>query len=329
MSKDTILVVGGAGYIGSHVNKFLHSQGFNTVVFDNLSRSHPDAVIRGNFFEGDTANIEDLRKVFANHKFRAVMHFAASIAVGESVVNPAKYYRNNVTNTLNLLDVMLENDVKTLIFSSTAAVYGNPNSSPITEDHTLNPINPYGKTKLIVENILKDYDHAYGLKAICLRYFNAAGGDPDGEIKYFPKQESNLIPIALNKLLSDEVLNIFGDDYSTDDGTCMRDYIHIYDLATAHVSALKKLFDGANSAFYNLGNGKGFSVAEVVESIKAVTGQNLKTVISERRAGDPSALMADASKAARELSWIPKYPAIEDMIRHAWQSMNIAEKVNF
>ncbi len=321
MSQDTILVIGGAGYIGSHVNKHLHSQGFNTVVFDNLSRGHASAVVRGSLFEGDTFSVEDLQRVFSKYKFKAVMHFAASIAVGESVENPAKYYRNNVANTLNLLDIMLKHNVKTLIFSSTAAIYGSPNTVPITETHPPAPINPYGKTKLFVESILRDYDHAYGLKSICLRYFNAAGGDPDGEIKYVPKKEMNLIPIALGKLLQNDQLTIFGNDYPTDDGTCIRDYIHIYDIATAHVHALKALFKGHPSTFYNLGNGKGFSVAEVVKSVEKVTGRHLKTIMGPRRAGDPPALVADAHKANKELQWNPQYPNIEDMIRHAWQSM--------
>ena len=323
MQDKTILVVGGAGYIGSHVNKSLHNEGFKTVVFDNLSRGDRSTIIHGDFVKGDTSSPENLNRVFASYKIDAVMHFAAHIAVGESVVNPSKYYHNNVSNTLNLLDAMIENNVRKLIFSSTAAIFGIPQEVPVNEAHPCAPINPYGHSKLMVEKILQDFDHAYGLKSCCLRYFNAAGGDPEGELKQPAKSENNLIPIALRSLLEKNGgLTIFGDDYDTSDGTCVRDYIHVHDLATAHISALKQLLNGAVSSAYNLGNGQGFSVKEVLNSVEKVTGQSLSASVGSRREGDPPVLLADSSKAQKELNWQPEFADLDSIVGHAWNAMN-------
>jgi len=322
MSKKKILVVGGAGYIGSHVNKLLNEAGYETVVFDNLSTGNRKAVTRGLFIQGDMANLDDLERLFSTHKFDAVMHFAACIDVGESVLDPAKYYVNNVVNTLNLLQTMLRHHVKVFIFSSTAAIFGNPEQPEITEEHSCHPINPYGESKLMVEKILRDFDHAYGLKYCALRYFNAAGGDPDGEIPNLKKKESNLIPAVLRSLKNPSAtITIFGDDYPTRDGTGVRDYIHIYDLGAAHITAMKQLLDGGNSACYNLGNGQGFSVKEVIESAEHVTGLKVNSKIGPRREGDPAILLANSAKATQALRWRPQYPELETMIRHAWTAL--------
>ena len=262
-----ILIVGGAGYIGSHLNKEISKKGIKTVIFDNLSYGHRDFVKWGTFEKGDLGNIEDIRSVFRKYPIEAVMHFAAFTYVGESVEDPQKYYLNNVKNTLNLLQVMLEENVKYFVFSSTCATYGNPVEIPITENHPQNPINPYGKGKLIVETVLKDYSDAYGLKYASLRYFNAAGADPDGDVGELHDPETHLIPLILDVAAGKrEDIKIFGTDYDTPDGTCIRDYIHVTDLAEAHILALEYLQNGGKSDFFNLGNGNGFSVKEVIET---------------------------------------------------------------
>lgn len=322
MPRKTILVVGGAGYIGSHVNKMLHEAGYNTVVLDNLTKGNRNAVVCGAFIEGDMADSQCLDLLFQNYPIEAVMHFAASIDVGESIEDPAKYYINNVSNTLNLLNAMLRHSVKKFIFSSSAAVYGLPQENKVSEAHPCHPINPYGQTKLIVEKILHDYDKAYGLKSCCLRYFNAAGGDPQGVIKNYKSKESNLIPVALRSLLQpNSTLTIFGSDYPTPDGTCIRDYIHICDLGSAHIIAMEQLLDGKPSSIYNLGNGAGFSVREVLQTVEKVTGRRLNVMEGPRREGDPPYLVADAQKALRELGWEPQYPSLEAMIEHAWNGL--------
>lgn len=315
-----ILVVGGAGFIGSMVNKMLHTAGYETVVLDNLSYGKRKRVTQGIFVKGDLANRRLLEKIFSQNRFDAVMHFAALIDVGESVTNPSLYYKNNVVATLNLLEVMNKYGVKTFIFSSSAAVYGIPQTQLIKEDHVKNPINPYGQTKLMVENILADYDKAYGLKSISLRYFNATGGDPDGKIKNFNQKKSNLIPIVLAAIKNKTAVTINGSDYPTVDGTCVRDYIHIYDLGTAHIAAMEKLHNGGNSTYYNLGNGNGYSVKEVIKAAEKVTKKTVTTIEGPRRAGDPVFLIADAQKARQELGWVIKYPSLESMIEHAWQA---------
>ncbi|MDD4937810.1 MAG: UDP-glucose 4-epimerase GalE [Candidatus Shapirobacteria bacterium] len=315
-----ILIVGGAGYIGSHINKELNKQGYKTVVFDSLVKGHKEAVKWGEFFEGDLGNIENIREVFKKYPIEAVLHFAAFIEVGESVIDPQKYYQNNVKNTLNLFQVMLETQVKKIIFSSTAATFGNPKYTPIDEKHPQIPINPYGQAKLMVEKILADYDAAYGLKYIALRYFNACGADLETEIGENHNPESHLIPLILDAAAGKrEDIKIFGTDYPTPDGTCVRDYIHVADLAQAHILALKKLVEGGESDQFNLGNGSGFSVKQVIEVAKKVTGIDFKVTEVERRVGDPPILVADSTKAKNILNWQPKYADLETIIDSAWK----------
>ncbi|MDD4938218.1 MAG: UDP-glucose 4-epimerase GalE [Candidatus Shapirobacteria bacterium] len=315
-----ILVVGGAGYIGSHINKELNKEGYKTVIFDSLVKGHKEAVKWGEFFEGDLSDIEQIREVFKKYPIEAVMHFAAFIEVGESVKDPQKYYQNNLENTLNLFQVMLENNVKKIIFSSTAATFGNPEYIPIDEKHPQNPINPYGQAKLMVEKILSDYDNAYELKSVALRYFNACGADLDGEIGENHSPESHLIPLILDAAIGKrEDIKIFGTDYPTPDGTCVRDYIHVIDLAQAHVLALKYLMDKNQSDRFNLGNGNGFSVREVIDMAKKVTGIDFKVTEADRRPGDPPELVADSKKAKEVLRWSPKYADLQVIIDSAWK----------
>jgi len=315
-----ILIVGGAGYIGSHVNKLLSESGYETVILDNLSYGHEEAIKWGHFCKCDLANISDVNKIFEKYDITAVMHFSSFIEVGESVNNPQKYYYNNVVNTMNLLKVMLEHDVKKFIFSSTCATYGIPQKIPLTETHPQNPINPYGRTKLMVERILKDYDSAYGLKSVILRYFNASGADESGIIGENHNPESHLIPLILDAAIGKrENIKIFGTDYDTPDGTCIRDYIHVNDLASAHIQALEYLDEQNESNEFNLGNGKGFSVREVIESVKKVTGKEFNVVEAPRREGDPSVLIGSAKKAKDILNWDPKYTSIDDIVSTAWK----------
>jgi len=314
-----ILIVGGAGYIGSHLNKEISKQGYETVVFDNLSYGHEKFVKWGNFELGDLSNINDIRSIFRKYPIDAVMHFAAFTYVGESVKDPQKYYLNNVKNTLNLLQVMLEEKVKQFVFSSTCATYGNPVEIPITENHPQNPINPYGRGKLIVEQVLKDYSQAYGLKYASLRYFNAAGADPEGEIGELHDPETHLIPLILDVAAGKrDDIKIFGTDYNTPDGTCIRDYIHVTDLADAHILALKYLQDGGKSDVFNLGNGNGFSVKEVIETARKITDKNIMAVEDERRPGDPPILVGSSDKAKKVLKWKPKYDDLDKIIETAW-----------
>ncbi len=316
----TILVVGGAGYIGSHTNKELNKKGYQTVVFDNLSYGHRESVRYGDFILGDIENIEQIRLVFKKYKIDAVMHFSAFIEVGESVTNPQKYYKNNVANTLNLLQVMLENNVKYFIFSSTAATYGNPKEIPITEEHPQEPINPYGQSKLMIEHILRDYAIAYGLRYSPLRYFNASGADIDCEIGEWHNPETHLIPLILDVAIGKkESIKIFGTDYETSDGTCIRDYIHVTDLADAHILALEYLMNGGENTAFNLGNGNGFSVKEVIETVKKVTKKGIKIVESERRVGDPPILLSSSKKAQTTLNWKPKYYELSKIIETSWE----------
>jgi len=314
-----ILIVGGAGYIGSHLNKEISKKGIKTVIFDNLSYGHKDFIKWGIFEQGDLSNIEDIRSVFRKYPIEAVMHFAAFTYVGESVEDPQKYYMNNVKNTLNLLQVMLEENVNYFVFSSTCATYGNPVEIPITESHPQNPINPYGKGKLMVETVLKDYSDAYGFKYASLRYFNAAGADPDGEIGELHDPETHLIPLILDVAAGKrEDVKIFGTDYDTPDGTCIRDYIHVTDLAEAHILALEYLQKGGESNVFNLGNGNGFSVKEVIETAKEITGKDIKAVESNRRPGDPPILIGSSKKAMEILNWKPKYHDLSKIIETAW-----------
>lgn len=314
-----ILIAGGAGYIGSHANKILNRKGYKTVVFDNLSRGHREFAKWGHFVLGDLADKDQLRRCFKTFPIQAVMHYCALCYVGESVDHPAEYYRNNVVNTLNLLDIMVEFGVKFFIFSSTCATYGHPQQTPIIEDHPQQPINPYGKSKLMVEQILKDYDNVYGIHYVCLRYFNAAGADPECEIGEWHEPEPHLIPLVLQVAAGQRThVQIYGTDYDTPDGTCIRDYIHINDLAAAHLSALEYLQQGAPSETFNLGNGCGFSVKEVIGTAEHVTGKTIQIVKTERRPGDPPILVGSSDKARKVLNWHPEYPSLDEIIKTAW-----------
>lgn len=315
-----ILIVGGAGYIGSHINKSLNEKGYDTLIFDSLIYGHKELVKWGTFVLGDLEDINHLRLIFKKYHIDAVMHFSAFASVGESVQDPQKYYINNVKNTLNLLQVMVEFKVKYFIFSSSAATYGMPEENPITETHPQKPINPYGQTKLMVEEILKDYDKAYDFKYISLRYFNAAGADPDTETGEWHNPETHLIPLVLDAAIGRRKnIKIFGTDYDTPDGTCIRDYIHVTDLADAHILALEHIMNGGESTAFNLGNGNGFSVKQVIETARKVTGINIKAEESIRRAGDPDVLVAGSEKAKKILKWKPKYDDLSIIIDSAWK----------
>lgn len=321
-----ILVVGGAGYIGSHMVKMLLSAGHEVVTFDNLSSGHRDAVLGGEFVLGDLADKAMLDAVFTQHCPQAVMHFASFIQVGESVRRPDMYYRNNFCNTLNLLDAMVAHDVKHFIFSSTAAVFGEPDYVPIDEVHPNRPVNPYGRSKWMVEQILADYDRAFGLKSVCLRYFNAAGADPDGQLGERHEPETHLVPLILQVASGRRFeIQVFGRDYDTPDGTCIRDYIHIVDLCSAHLLALQYLAGGNESEQFNLGNGEGFSVQQVIDAVEKVTGRKVKVSDAPRRAGDPARLIANAIKARAKLGWKPVFPDLEVIVRHAWAWENRKE----
>ena len=313
-----ILVTGGAGYIGSHVNKALALAGIETVVIDNLSSGHRELVKWGKLEVGDLGDTTFLNSVFEKYPIDGVIHFAAFKSVGESVTNPEKYYYNNVVNTLHLLKTMREHEVKKIVFSSSAATFGNPEYNPIDEKHPQNPINPYGFTKLVMEKMLADYEKAYGFRYAALRYFNAAGADSEGDIGEWPGSSANLIPLVLDVAAgSRESVSIFGTDWPTDDGTCIRDYVHVTDLAQAHLKALS--FLKTASGCFNLGNGKGFSVKQVVDMAQKVTGKTIKVVKAERRPGDPALLIADATKAKTSLDWKPNYGDLESIVSSAWE----------
>ncbi|MEO6352424.1 MAG: UDP-glucose 4-epimerase GalE [Burkholderiaceae bacterium] len=315
-----VLVVGGAGYIGSHMVQMLLAEGHQVITFDNLSGGFRDAVLGGAFVEGDLADRVALDNVFMLHQPEAVMHFASFIQVGESVKLPDKYYRNNFSNTVNLLDAMVEHGVKRFIFSSTAAIFGEPEYVPIDERHPMRPLNPYGRSKWMVEQMLADYDLAFGLRTVCLRYFNAAGADPAGLLGERHQPETHLIPLVLQAASGRRPhIAVYGRDYDTPDGTCIRDYIHIVDLCSAHLLALNMLRAGGESACFNLGNGAGFSVQQVIDAAQRITGTSIKVVDAERRAGDPARLVADASKARRELGWQPQHAELDSIIADAWR----------
>lgn len=319
-SNKNVLVTGGAGYIGSHTCKALAIKGFTPVTYDNLRYGHEWAVKWGPLEIGDITDKARLFQVMEKYRPVAVMHFAAFAYVGESIKKPDEYYRNNVSGTLTLLEAMRENKIAKIIFSSTCATYGIPDITPIPDDHPQRPINPYGNSKLMVERILRDFDVAYGTRSISLRYFNASGADPDGEIGECHDPETHLIPLALDAALKLRPhIAIFGNDYNTPDGTCVRDYIHIADLAQAHILALQQLMDGAKTTFYNLGNGEGFSVREVINTASRISGYEINVVVSQRRPGDPPVLMGNASRAIRKLGWKPRYSGLETQISHAWQ----------
>ena len=317
---STILVTGGAGYVGSHASKALAAAGHTPVVYDNLSRGHREFARWGPLEVGDLCEAATLDAVFARHRIDAVMHFAALAYVGESVEQPALYYRNNVGGTLELLEAMRRAGVGLIVFSSTCATYGVPERMPITEDLPQQPINPYGATKLMIEQVLRDYAPAYGLRSVALRYFNAAGCDPDGEVGEDHEPETHLIPRVL--MAADGMLpriDVFGTDYPTPDGTCMRDYIHVADLADGHVRALDYLQRGGASSAINLGTGRAFSVREVIAAAERVTGRRIPVHEGPRRAGDPPVLVADATRARTLLGFAPRYSEIEPIVETAWR----------
>ncbi|HVM32379.1 MAG TPA: UDP-glucose 4-epimerase GalE [bacterium] len=316
----TILISGGAGYIGSHAVKEAPKFGFRPVVYDNLSAGHAWAVKGATLVKGDLSNLGLLRRTFAKYRPAAVMHFASHIAVGESVVNPQKYYRDNLTNAMALLSVMLEKKVGYFILSSTAAVYGDPVKVPMPETHPTRPVNPYGDSKWMLERILAWYDSAYGLKSTFLRYFNAAGAYAGGGIGEVHEPESHLIPLVLDAALGRrKAITVFGEDYPTPDGTCIRDYIHVTDLAAAHFLALKRMMRLGESGVFNLGTGRGYSVRQVIRTAEKVTGRPIPVVRGKRRAGDPPRLVASSAKARRVLGWKPKYSSLENILKTAWE----------
>jgi UDP-glucose 4-epimerase len=319
ISGHTILVVGGAGYIGTHMVQGLLGAGHQVIVLDNLCRGHRELIPGGIFVAGDLGDATLLDDIFSRHPVAAVMHFAAFSLVGESVEKPLAYYRNNVSRTVELLDAMVRHGVKNFIFSSTAAVYGEPLSVPIAEDHSCLPTNPYGQTKLTVEHLLADCARRDDLKYISLRYFNAAGADPSGNLGERHEPETHLIPLVLQVATGErERIRIYGTDYPTPDGTCIRDYIHVSDLVQAHTLAMTSLLHGGASAVYNLGNSKGYSVREVIDTARNVTGHSIPATASARRAGDPAVLIADSDKIRRQLGWKPRYEDLKTIIETAW-----------
>jgi len=321
MQKQTnhVLVTGGAGYIGSHACKALAKNGYIPITYDNLIYGHESAVKWGPFENGDILDRQRLEQVIKKYKPDVVMHFAAFTYVGESVTDPAKYYTNNLTGSLNLLEVMRKYHVDKFVFSSTCAIYGVPTNIPITEEHSQLPINPYGRTKSMIEWALQDYCAAYGMRAVSLRYFNAAGADPDGEIREDHNPETHLIPLVLDAALGRRTsIQIYGDDYDTLDGTCIRDYIHVNDLADAHIRAMELMNSRAGFNAYNLGNGNGYSVRQIIDTAEIVTDKKIPFEITERRAGDPPILVGDAEKLKQELDWDPKFKELNKIIQTAW-----------
>ena len=319
-----LLVVGGAGYIGSHMVKQLAASGHSVTVLDNLTTGFRELAKFGELVVGDIQDVNFLENLFKTNSFDGVLHFAANSQVGESVVNPSKYYQNNVSGTLNLLDVMVRHGVKHFIFSSTAATFGNPEYVPIDEKHPQVPINPYGASKLMVERILQDYAAAYGLNSVCLRYFNACGADPEGHLGECHDPETHLIPIILQAASGRrKSISVYGCDYDTPDGTCIRDYIHIEDLCSAHALALTSLVEErlSGAQAFNLGNGTGFSVQQVIDVVSDIVAEDGCSLVVEegpRRAGDPAVLVADAKQAREVLGWQPVYPDLNLIVRHAW-----------
>lgn len=317
---SNILVTGGAGYVGSHTVKQLLSEGHTVVILDNLVCGHREFAQGAKLVASDIGDAQLLKELFSQNRFSAVMHFSAYAYVGESVTNPTKYYQNNVAATLTLLGAMLEAGVHQFIFSSTCATYGNPLKTPITEEHPQNPINPYGATKLMAERILKDYERAYGLRSIIFRYFNAAGADPGAQIGEWHLPETHLIPLVLDVAAGKRAsVDIYGTDYPTPDGTCIRDYIHVADIAQAHVLGLSQLESGSAGQAFNLGNGSGFSVREVIHAAERVTGKKISAVETDRREGDPPVLVGSSAKAIKQLGWQPHFPDLTSILATAWK----------
>jgi UDP-glucose 4-epimerase len=315
-----ILVTGGAGYIGSHMVRMLSEFGHAVVTFDDLSSGYRDAVLAGEFVKGSLDDRVALNKLFSTYQFDAVVHFAGLISVGESVLNPEKYYQNNLCCTLNLIEVMRKWQVNKLVFSSTAAIFGVPDYVPMDENHPQDPINPYGRAKWMVEQILHDYENAYTFRSVVFRYFNAAGASPDAALGERHDPETHLIPLALRAAKGDlPELTVFGNDYETIDGTCIRDYIHVNDLCVAHMLALNHLMHGGESRSYNLGNGRGYSVKDVIETVERITCKKISVKYGPRRDGDPSSLVADASKIRNDWDWHPSFDKLDVIIQHAWE----------
>jgi UDP-glucose 4-epimerase len=318
-SNASVLITGGAGYIGSHIVRDLYEHGYGVIVYDNLSEGHQEAVLGQSLIYGDINDTLKLNTVFENNNINSVMHFSAHAYIGESMENPEKYYKNNVCGTINLLSAMLKNNVKNFIFSSTCATYGNPVHIPISEDHPQNPINPYGASKRMVERIIEDYCQAYGLKYAILRYFNAAGAHPDGMIGESHRIETHLIPLILKTLTGEKkTVKIYGDNYETPDGTCIRDYIHVCDLAVAHRLSLELVLASGKNECINLGTGKGVSVKEVISACEEVTGLKVPLVFTDRRPGDPAILVASNKYAEQILNFCPEYTNIHEIIKTAW-----------
>lgn len=316
----TILVTGGAGYIGSNAAKTFQENGYKVLILDNLSTGHKEFAKWGTFFQGDISDVSILQSIFDNYEIDCISHFAASALVAESVSNPFKYYENNVSNALVLLSEACKNKVKVFQFSSSAATYGLPLSSPITESHPQNPINPYGRTKLIFEQMLKDASTAHGINYSILRYFNAAGADPSFQTGEDHNPESHLVPIALDVALGKrKYLEIFGTDYNTEDGTCVRDYIHISDLANAHLLTMNYSLQNKTNSIYNLGNGKGYSVKEIVHAVNKITKKEITIKSSPRRAGDPHSLVASSDAIKKDLGFSPNFSNLDDIIKTAWE----------
>ncbi len=317
-----VLITGGAGYIGSHTNRYLHDMGVETVVLDDLSDGHREAVICGEFVQGSFGDRALLDELMEKHRFDAVIHFAAFASVPDSVIRPARYYRNNVTNMQTLLDACVAHNVKHFVFSSSASTFGEPQYTPIDEAHPQLPINPYGTTKLIGEKLLADYDRAYGLKYCAFRYFCAAGDSKDGVLGEAHNPETHLIPVMVKAAMSGKPFSVFGTDYDTRDGSCIRDFIHVLDLAQAHWLGLKHIMDGNPSDCFNLGSGDGFTVLEMIDALAKVSGKPVPHVLAGRREGDPAVLVASSEKAARILGWTPKYSSIEGILTDAWNWEN-------
>ncbi|MCS7201626.1 MAG: UDP-glucose 4-epimerase GalE [Dictyoglomus sp.] len=317
---EKLLVTGGAGYIGSHVVKDLIKKGYDVIVIDNLEKGHRSAVKSKYFYKIDLKDKDSLEKIFESFNIKGILHFAAASLVGESMTNPGKYFENNILGGLNLLECMVKYDVKFLIFSSTAAVYGEPKVIPIPEDHPTIPTNVYGSSKLMFEEILKWYEKIFGIKYMSLRYFNAAGCDPEGELGEDHNPETHLIPLILKTALGQRnYVEIYGTDYPTPDGTCIRDYIHISDLSFAHILALEALLSGESSNIYNLGNSRGFSVREVIKTAEKVVGERIPVKEVGRRAGDPAILIASSEKIKKDLGWNPQYSDLEKIIESHWK----------
>lgn len=323
MANPTILVTGGAGYIGSHAVLALREAGYEVVILDNLVYGHRDiveTVLKVELIQGDIGDRALLDQIFKTREFAAVMHFAAYAYVGESVGQPAKYYRNNVMDTLTLLEAMCDAGIKNFVFSSTCATYGVPEQIPVLEDQPQQPINPYGMSKLMVEHILDDFDRAYGLRSVRFRYFNAAGADPQGRLGEDHSPETHILPLVLLTAMGKrESISIYGTDYDTPDGTCLRDYIHVTDLAQAHILGLEYLLNGGSTEVFNLGNGQGFSIREVIEAARVVTGRPIAVTLADRRPGDPPILVGSGEKAKQVLGWNPQYADLETILKHAWQ----------